>query len=69
MASDLTPAQRFRLALDMHELGVGMRRQALRREHPGASVEEIERLVHEWMRTRPGAESGDAAGVPHQGNV
>lgn len=62
VSADLTPAQRFRLALDMHELGVALQRQRLRRERPEADEGEIEQAVGSWLLTRPGAEGGDAIG-------
>lgn len=61
---DLTPAERMRLALDMYEVGERMQRARLRREHPDATDEQIEALVQEWLRHRPGAEFGDAVGRP-----
>lgn len=50
----------FRTTLDLFETGLDSMRQNFRRTHPEASDEEIERLLHEWLRDRPGAESGDA---------
>ena len=41
-----------------------MRRASLRREHPHADPDDIERLLREWLATRPGAEHGDAVGTP-----
>lgn len=38
-------AERMRSALDMHDLGVQLYRQRMRREHPDASRGEIEGLV------------------------
>jgi hypothetical protein len=59
-----TPAERLRIALDLHDAGVEMMRQNLRRRHPGASEQEIERLLVAWLHERPGAEHGDAVGRP-----
>ena len=60
----MSPADKLRAALELHEVGVALMRQNLRRRHPGESDEMIdERLTH-WLRTRPGAEHGDAAGRP-----
>jgi hypothetical protein len=42
-------AQRMRSALDMHDLGVELYRQRMRREHPDASRGEIESLVRAWL--------------------
>jgi hypothetical protein len=60
----LTPAAKLRLALALFESGVAMMRQKLRRDHPDASEAEVDRLLTAWLRTRPGAELGDAQGVP-----
>lgn len=57
-------ASRLRLALELFEAGESMKRQSLRRENPDASDAEIERLLNTWMRERPGAEHGDAIGIP-----
>ncbi len=55
-------ATRLRTALDLCEMGESMRRAQLRREHPGATDEEIEALLVTWLETRPGAEAGDGWG-------
>jgi len=57
-------ALRLRTALDLCEMGEAMRRAQLRREHPGATDDEIEDLVISWLETLPGAEHGDAWGRP-----
>lgn len=57
-------AARFRLALELFRAGEDMKRQQLRRASPDASAEEIERLLGLWLQERPGAEAGDAEGVP-----
>ena len=59
-----TFAIRFQAALDLCELGESIRRVQLRREHPGATDEDIEALLVAWLETRPGAEHGDACGRP-----
>jgi hypothetical protein len=51
---DSPEAQRFRLALDMADAGIGLYRQRMRREHPGANNEEIEAEVQAWLMLRPG---------------
>ena len=43
-------AQRMRSTLDMHDLGVQLYRQRMRREHPDASRGEIESLVRTWLK-------------------
>lgn len=63
-ASELTPVERFRVALELFEDGVRIMEQNLRREHPDASEEEIENKLAAWLRHRPGAEHGDCVGRP-----
>jgi hypothetical protein len=60
----LSPTARLRLALDLFESGVALMRQKLRRERPSAQEAEIDAAVVAWLRTRPGAEHGDAVGRP-----
>lgn len=55
-------AEAFRATLDLFQIGVDLMRQNLRRRHPEASDEQIERLLGEWLQHRPGAESGDCPG-------
>jgi Rv0078B-related antitoxin len=57
-------ANAFRTTLDLFETGINLMRQNLRRSHPAAADEEIERLLREWLLDRPGAECGDSAGRP-----
>jgi hypothetical protein len=54
----------FRTTLDLFETGLNLVRQNLRRDHPQASEDEIDRRLRAWLRERPGAESGDAPGRP-----
>lgn len=49
---------------EMFELGVEMMAANLRRRHPHATPEEIERLLDAWLLERPGAETGDGPGTP-----
>lgn len=60
--SNEAAAARLRVALELFETGVEMKRQKLRRDHPGLSEHEIEARVAAWLRERPGAEFGDCAG-------
>lgn len=62
-------AVRLRAALELFDDGVAMMRLNLRRAHPDASEDEIERRLRQWLRHRPGAEHGDAAGTPSEGRV
>ena len=45
----LTPAQKLAQALEMMELGLRLKRQALRRDNPQATEQEIERLYLAWL--------------------
>lgn len=60
----MSPAEKMRAALELHDEGVELMRQNLRRRHRDASDDEIDDLLTDWLRTRPGAEHGDAAGRP-----
>jgi hypothetical protein len=65
MSSDTSneaAAARLRVALELFETGVEMKRQQLRRDHPDLTGDEIEARVAAWLRERPGAEFGDAVG-------
>ena len=64
MALDESASARLRLALDLFATGEGLTRERLRRLHPDWTVRELEDQVAAWLRMRPGAEAGDAAGVP-----
>lgn len=55
-------AARLRQALELHAAGIDMMRQTLRRRHPALAEEEIEQLLAQWVRQRPGAENGDGEG-------
>ena len=50
------------LAFELTDLAERMVAQRYRREHPGASEDEVGRAVVAWYRDRPGAEIGDCAG-------
>jgi hypothetical protein len=56
-------AERLRFALDMHETGVALMRQNLRRRHPDWSEAQIDERLAEWLATRPGADFGDCPGA------
>lgn len=59
---DSAVIERMRLTFDLFEAAEQMMRLNLRRRHPEADEEEIERRLTEWLHTRPGAEHGDASG-------
>jgi hypothetical protein len=46
-------AERMRSALQMHELGVALYRQRMRREHANATPSEIDGLVRAWLIAPP----------------
>lgn len=52
----------FRMTLDLFEAGVNLMRQNLRRAHPQAPEDEIDRLLRQWLGQRPGATFGDSIG-------
>jgi hypothetical protein len=52
----------LRLTFDLHEAGVEMMWQSLRRRFPDAANAEIEARLSAWLHERPGAELGDALG-------
>lgn len=46
---------RFQTALEMHDFGVMLKRQSLRRQNPATPNEVIEKQVRDWLReTRVG---------------
>ncbi|MGH3273569.1 MAG: hypothetical protein ACRDNZ_04490 [Streptosporangiaceae bacterium] len=61
---DSPEAERFRVTLDLFDLGVRMYRQRMRREYPRYEEEAIEAEVQAWLLRRPGAEFGDYPGRP-----
>ena len=67
-APELSPAEKLRITLELAEVGYEMMRENLRRRHPEASDDEIQRLLTDWLHERPGAEHGDAVGrrAPHR---
>lgn len=63
MAEADSPADRLALALDLHDAGVLMMREKLRRDMPDASEDAIDAAVAKWLGHRPGARDGDGVGV------
>jgi Rv0078B-related antitoxin len=64
MPSTTAATRTFRLTLDLFDSGVRLMRQNLRRNHPEADDQEVDRLLSTWLRERPGAEHGDCPGRP-----
>lgn len=59
---DSPPARRLRLAFELHDTGVALKRQTLRRQHPEATEAEIDALLGRWLRRE--GEQPDAPGTP-----
>jgi hypothetical protein len=59
-----TAARRLEIALDLADLAPEIYEAKVRREAPGLSDAEVAKRVTAWLRTRPGAEDGDAEGRP-----
>ena len=64
MLQKKTCVNKLHLALELFEAGCEMMMLNLKRAHPHASEVEIDELYREWLHTRPGAEFGDAEGIP-----
>ena len=45
--------QRLRQALELHETGMALQRQNLRRRHPDWDEERLEQAMRHWIRQRP----------------
>ena len=52
----------FQTTLDLFNTGLELMRQNLRRQHPDANDDAIDRRLSQWLLERPGAELGDSAG-------
>lgn len=52
----------LRTTLDLFGTGLDLMRQNLKRNHPEANEDEIDRKLSQWLQERPGAESGDCVG-------
>jgi hypothetical protein len=53
-AGEQTPEmKRMQDALEMHEVGVKLYRQRMRREHPQASPDDIDGMVRAWLAEPP----------------
>lgn len=50
------------LAFELAQMGVELRAQRHRREHPEATEAEVDAVVAMWLQHRPGAQHGDAPG-------
>ena len=63
-ARDAEAQRKMEAALDLADTAEQIMRQNLRRRHPDATDEGMERLLVEWLHARPGAEHGDGCGRP-----
>lgn len=57
-------AENLEDALELADLAERMVRARLRREHADWSDDELDEGVLAWLHERPGAEHGDAEGIP-----
>jgi len=58
------PAAKLVLACELFDTGVAMMRENILRRMPNAPDEAIAEALAAWLHERPGAEFGDAPGVP-----
>ena len=61
---EMTPEEKLRRAMQLSSLGLKMKKESLRREHPGASADEVEHMFYQWLRHREEAPFGDFPGQP-----
>jgi hypothetical protein len=54
----------FHVAIQMHNDGVAIMRQNLRRRYPDETEREIAIRLRHWLDDRPGAKYGDCVGTP-----
>lgn len=59
-----TPAERFRITVDLAETGVDLMRENLKRRHPEADDDEIESLLRAWRQDRPPDAPGRRRPIP-----
>ncbi len=51
----MTGEQRLAVALELHELSCNVAREGIRRQHPNANAEEVERLLRRRIELARGA--------------
>jgi type II secretory pathway predicted ATPase ExeA len=51
----MTGEERLSVALRLHELACAMAREGIRRQHPGASADEVEQLLRQRLEFARGA--------------
>ena len=60
--SALSPAEKLRIAFELHETGRRMYLQTLKRKHREFSEEQLQAELLKWLLTPPGAVNGDFPG-------
>jgi hypothetical protein len=55
-------ASQLRLAVEMHEFGVSMKRQSIKRQHPNESAEQIEVRLRQWLQEPTGLSPSSGPG-------
>jgi Rv0078B-related antitoxin len=45
----MTGEQRLAIALELHELACDVAREGIRRQHPNADAQEVDRLLHQRL--------------------
>lgn len=59
-----TPQERLRIALDLADTGIELKRMQIRREHPEWDEKQVATAMQAWLLDRPGAPFGDYPGRP-----
>jgi hypothetical protein len=59
----MTGEQRLKIALDLHELSCDVAREGIRRQHPDADANEVERLLRQRIEMEREIKPGVAAGA------
>ncbi len=49
----LSPGDKLRVALEMADVGIGMKRRSLQRDAPDAAPERIEERLRQWLAAGP----------------
>ena len=57
-------SERLESAIEMQVLGIDMKRERLKRQHPSASAEELLTLLNAWLIGKPEVEAGFRVRVP-----
>ena len=60
----MTNSERLRITFQLFDDGMDMMKQTLRRRHPAATDQELDKLFHSWLRERPMDAPGEATLFP-----